>query len=537
MSEVDEEQAGLRTPAPGSFAEWARGWRYFFWFLAVVLLMMLFYAEENWRGPWAWARAQRAMQARGERTEARDLIPPDVAVDENFAMTPLLVSAFQARSLAGFRGLSVGLTLAGEYESGWQGTSSLPAAHGNTWAGPPPGLAIWSKVLLKAANQTIVPRHRLEATNFAVAEAAEAVLSVLTSCEPAVAELREASRRPYSRFDLAYDQPDPASILLPHLAVLKQLSRLVRLRADAELAVGRGDAAFEDVELMLRLADATRSEPIHISQLVRTEQLLIALPSIAQGVGRWSDSQLRRLQDQLERVDLFSDGARVLRAERSFFGNGLIECVRTSEDRPSLLSMYGGFGAGNQPARLGWAGLLMAVAPEGWFDLERVNHSRLFQDYLLPMIDDTNRLVSPDASVRAEAHMAGLLNHSAASLFLRHRLFCALLVPGLSRSAQRIAFAQTGTDLAALGCALERYRRQQGQFPDTLAALVPGFVARLPHDAIDGQPLKYRRTEEGGYVLYSVGWNQADDGGKVVLGKGGELDRLLGDWVWNPGCR
>jgi len=38
--------------------------------------------------------------------------------------------------------------------------------------------------------------------------------------------------------------------------------------------------------------------------------------------------------------------------------------------------------------------------------------------------------------------------------------------------------------------------------------------------------VKYHRTAEGRFVLYSVGWNEKDDGG--VPGKTG----LEGDWVW-----
>jgi hypothetical protein len=54
----------------------------------------------------------------------------------------------------------------------------------------------------------------------------------------------------------------------------------------------------------------------------------------------------------------------------------------------------------------------------------------------------------------------------------------------------------------------------------------------LPPDVINGRPLHYRRTDDGGYVLYSVGWNESDDGGTVVVTKKGAIDRNQGDWVW-----
>jgi len=79
---------------------------------------------------------------------------------------------------------------------------------------------------------------------------------------------------------------------------------------------------------------------------------------------------------------------------------------------------------------------------------------------------------------------------------------------------------------AALACALERYRLAHGQFPDVLDALAPQFMEKVPRDIINGQALKYRRTQDGQFVLYSVGWNETDDGGTVGS------SRETGDWVW-----
>jgi hypothetical protein len=91
------------------------------------------------------------------------------------------------------------------------------------------------------------------------------------------------------------------------------------------------------------------------------------------------------------------------------------------------------------------------------------------------------------------------------------------------------AVSQTTANQAALACALERYRLANGQFPKTLDALTPQFIAHPPNDVITGQPYKYRLAANGQFILYSVGWNEKDDGG--VPGK--ELfDKTQGDWVW-----
>jgi hypothetical protein len=54
----------------------------------------------------------------------------------------------------------------------------------------------------------------------------------------------------------------------------------------------------------------------------------------------------------------------------------------------------------------------------------------------------------------------------------------------------------------------------------------------LPKDALTGEPYKYRRADDGQFVLYSVGWNEKDDGGTVALSEDGSVDVRNGDWVW-----
>ncbi len=83
-----------------------------------------------------------------------------------------------------------------------------------------------------------------------------------------------------------------------------------------------------------------------------------------------------------------------------------------------------------------------------------------------------------------------------------------------------------------IACALERYHLTQGDYPETLDALAPQLINNVPHDIIGGKPLLYRRISGKTFTLYSVGWNETDDGGQVGLSKYGSLDRNTGDWVW-----
>ena len=111
-----------------------------------------------------------------------------------------------------------------------------------------------------------------------------------------------------------------------------------------------------------------------------------------------------------------------------------------------------------------------------------------------------------------------------------------MLLPALGGAVKKFAYGQSSVNLARMAIALERYRLAHGEFPESLDALAPQFIAKLPHDVINGQPLHYRRTSDGQFVLYSVGWNETDDGGEVVVltrkSRTPTVDINQGDWVW-----
>jgi hypothetical protein len=61
--------------------------------------------------------------------------------------------------------------------------------------------------------------------------------------------------------------------------------------------------------------------------------------------------------------------------------------------------------------------------------------------------------------------------------------------------------------------ALKRYEARYGKAPVTLDTLVPEFLAQVPRDLMDGQPLRYRLNTDGSFTLYSVGEDGQDGGG------------------------
>ena len=58
--------------------------------------------------------------------------------------------------------------------------------------------------------------------------------------------------------------------------------------------------------------------------------------------------------------------------------------------------------------------------------------------------------------------------------------------------------------------ALKRCKMKTGSLPDTLDALVPDYVDKVPDDPFDGKPMRYDPKEK---IIYSVGDDLKDDGG------------------------
>lgn len=89
-----------------------------------------------------------------------------------------------------------------------------------------------------------------------------------------------------------------------------------------------------------------------------------------------------------------------------------------------------------------------------------------------------------------------------------------LLEPKFLASFQENALIRAGLANAQTVVALERWRRAHpGQWPDRLADLVPAYLKVVPLDPFTGEPVRFRRLPQG-YVVYCVGMDLTDDGGK-----------------------
>jgi hypothetical protein len=503
-------------------------------------LIALFYAEEDWRGWHAWNQFKHEWEAKGEHFDMAGVAPAPVPDDQNFAMTPIWVESMKARLGPKNARQWFGDKFAENGRTNFidrldlnlrreNGRNDSPT-NGEWASGTITDLKSW-QTYFRAPVQTnrnsrittnefpIVPQPQTPAAD---------VLLALSKYDSTIEELRIASRLPESRFPLNYDSEYPGAILLPQLAALKRCSQVLQLRAIAELQNGQPDKALDDVKLLLRLTDAIRTEPFLISHLVRIAMWQITLQPVYEGLAehRWSDEQLVALDAELAKLDFLADYPFAMRGELGFLSASTDSLMRhrqdlwmvSSEDGVSLIPHC-----------------IYPLIPTGWFYQNQLNCARMVVKYYVPLADVNRETVSPasvryaDEALRAEAKKTTPYN-----------ILKKTLLPWLGKTVEKFAHAQSSVDLARTAIALERCRLARGEYPESLDALAPQFIARVPHDVIGGQPLKYRRTQDGQFVLYSIGWNETDDGG--VAGNQKSRDRTdensstvdisQGDWVW-----
>jgi hypothetical protein len=84
---------------------------------------------------------------------------------------------------------------------------------------------------------------------------------------------------------------------------------------------------------------------------------------------------------------------------------------------------------------------------------------------------------------------------------------------------------------ARTGLACRLHKSRTGAYPESLEALVPGILKEVPVDPFTGKPFVYRR-EGKGIIVYSLGSNEKDDGGRSTYMITQLVMEKDDDWTW-----
>ncbi len=335
------------------------------------------------------------------------------------------------------------------------------------------------------------------------------LLARIAVLEPQFAVMRQAFERPYVRILGAEEK---------RFAGFGYLARVLDTQAKCHLILGQPEEALRDLTLLKDLCrlveDPPGSRSGMLAMLLRAALTAIDIGTISDGLSShaWSEPQLAALQDQLKNINFVSDMRQVM----------LGGPARVSHYYPTVTAFNLGelyFGGFLWPSNA-WTSLKATVVghliPRGWVYQNMVQVANGYVA-LADGSDSAGQRVFPkkvDAAGRVPGSHRSPYNYLAREIMPRNSLY------------GNTARVQTHVHEALIACALERYRLAHNAYPETLDVLVPQYLAQVPRDIIGGQPLHYRPTADGKFLLYSIGWNESDDGGNPADDA---------DWVWdNP---
>jgi hypothetical protein len=276
---------------------------------------------------------------------------------------------------------------------------------------------------------------------------------------------------------------------VPNLSELRGAVFLLKLEAILHTENGDSESAVRAAKSCFGVARSLAKEPVMVSQLVRSACQNVAVTIIEYCINRieLSDKQLVELIESVENAESISDMSCAFVGERCL---GISFFKAPGSVNPDLMN-----GIPFRP-------ILELYKAVGLADADEIIYLDLMDGYIksaqLPL---EKRL---DAVKTVEVR---LQSTSKAHILLH------VMMPALSRvitiDIRNIAQLRT----ARVGLAIERYRLAAGSLPDTLADLVPAYLESVPKDPFDGKDLRYKKMEAG-FVVYSIGEDQIDDGGK-----------------------
>jgi hypothetical protein len=516
----------------------AETWRGLVWTVVFAIsVLTLFYTFELWRGKRAWATVTREATARGESLDFGPLFSMTVPDDQNFAR-----ASFFAPLMTVSNGLPAdrdavlpGDTGQFNFVANWDmGPYAMHHDTGYILLAPwmeaqTTDLLSWMKFFRGWTTNDATPGEPWKSEPIPKITPQEAARLLLPSLrrqfDADLDSLRVCSDRPYCRFPLDYTT-QMFSDARPG-KVLGGFIRILRLRASAAILAGENDAAFADLRLGLRLVDYVRQQPWACQAWQRRLGVEDTLQPLWEGLAThcWNEQQLADIQARLQALDLLSDYPLAVWNDALALSSFAERIIPTSPATPRNIPSL-------RPEEHRTIQIVRLLYPMGWSLQDQAAIHRLRLETTSRYIDLNSRRIAGQLPVHRD-YPESLAASS-------DPLFPVFFVPKVremfSGEAQCLPFAQTIVDLAALACALERHRLAAGSFPPTLDALVPRFIAKIPSDIIDGAPLKYRPTKGGGFVLYSIGLNGTDEGGKPCPRLSHryteQFELRQNDWVW-----
>jgi hypothetical protein len=322
--------------------------------------------------------------------------------------------------------------------------------------------------------------------------------------EGALNLVRRGSRRKGCWYDNNY--ADGIAVQFPQLSPLRNLSRIIAAKARLTASGGNVREAWDDIAVGLRLANATRHEPTLVGQLVRMAQFAPAARAlkVVAAIGPPDEQQHGEIVGLLETFENRAPFVGAMDGERALFGQWLFGLSQSELADLARGKEGDGF--------LSWLPAYRRfLAPL---------YIREHAAYLNGM-----RVVAEFAAERYTPDSAARYEEALRQVIPRHAILMKMLFPAMRGGMLRLQSGITDARVTRVGLVALRHAEAHGAFPQDLDVLKAGNV----EDPFTGKPLVYRTTDKG-FIIYSVGEDFVDDGGKPIEGA-----PRKGDIVWEYG--
>lgn len=351
----------------------------------------------------------------------------------------------------------------------------------------------------------------------------------IAASEKPFALLTEASERPKwwspSPSLLGDNYEGAISMLLPGVQKLRGVGRAYSIRAMWHAGEGRPQEAWDDLKTSMRFARLCSRGLTLVEQLVGIAIDSIALRQTATLLHH-TEPDAAFARQVLADLNAFKKPCDVVRSfdqgERLFMADTAIMLAENSKYLQNI-----DLGLASEPAffdfkfpwfRLDW-NLILRDADASYDQLLEAASQPDYQVRRIALVEYEGDVTDRSHSVRNPGRVAmTFLNTSARSKWMADSLI-GLMMPALDAALTAEDRAVVMLELTRVAAALTVYRAEHGEYPDQLEQLVPNILEKLPEDLYTGNPFKYSRKPDSGYVLYSVYQNGTDDRGSAYDGQ------------------
>jgi len=340
----------------------------------------------------------------------------------------------------------------------------------------------------------------------------------------------EASGRPRMYVPIVPEEPQQLIMVpLSSLQTLREANRALVARANLRLAEGRTQQAMEDLVACHGLARLVGQGPTLVEGLVGLSGARLAWGGEANlsHYGKLTLPQAQGYREQLRKLPPLPDFVdKIDRSERLLAADVICGIARGEFALGDIALLSGGPVESDNKARKALNEIAAWLAFDGDVMLRTVNahYDRLVAAGRLPNFAERKKALEElEEQLRQQREQrTGPLG--IASRLLKHGsprrvasetlgdLLIGLLAPAAKACVEAQQQAEALAVLSDVMLALGAYRTDHGHYPDSLAALQPKYLDKLPDDPYSGGRVQYRR-EKDGYALYAVGANLKDDGG------------------------